>query len=52
MLRDFNNDDPFRREAARDRLDAVNSTVLAMMDTTKSERRAVSFISFSFSFGV
>ena len=42
LLRGYSDGDPSLRQAARERLRAVNDTVLAMMDTTKSERRAVS----------
>lgn len=41
LLRGYSDNDPSLRQAARERLGLVNETVLAMMDTTKSERRAV-----------
>lgn len=41
LLRDFNADDASVRQAVRERLGVVNETIAAMMDSHKSERRAV-----------
>lgn len=41
LLRDFNADDASVRQTARERLGVVNETIAAMMDSHKSERRAV-----------
>jgi len=48
LLRDYNAGDASLRQAARDRLASVNGAVLAMMDSSRSERRAVSFFYFFF----
>lgn len=41
LFRDYNVDDPSARQAARDRLGAVNEVLASMVDATKSERSAV-----------
>ncbi|CAN0360309.1 unnamed protein product, partial [Laminaria digitata] len=41
LFREYNVDDPSARQAARDRLGAVNEVLASMVDATKSERSAV-----------
>lgn len=50
LFRGYHDGDSALRQDARERLELVNETVAAMMDTSKSERRAVGFLFFLFFF--